>query len=128
MHLSIRTIFVTGLVALTVSACQTTGSGPSETVTYTPITKLTAFEGGVVGKTLRRDKNHIVIADNHTWGGHVGWEKIGGDWAWENGAFCRTMNGAAPDCQRFEMSNKFDQLRVTRNRGTGKTWYYQIGK
>ncbi len=127
-HLNIRTIFVTSLVALSLSACQTTGSGPSNEVSYTQITKLSAFQGGVVGKTLRKDSNHVVITDKGTWSGVWDGKKIGGDWVWEDGAFCRTMNDAPRDCQLFEMSNKFNQLRVTRNRGSGRSWNYQIEK
>ncbi len=109
--------------AISISACQTTGGQSS--AAYLPITTLSAFEGGVVGKTLIHSKNKsntVVIAGEGTWSGKWNGETIAGEWVWEESAYCRTINDGKRDCQQIEMSDKFDSIRMTRNRGKGDSW------
>lgn len=112
------------LVPLALGACQTTGSSEPG-VTYNPIMSQTAFEGGVVGKKLVSSKSaadSFVIAADNTWGGTWGGSAINGTWKFEDGAFCRTINTGADDCQIFALSSMFDSVKVTRERGNGASY------
>lgn len=110
------------------SACQTT-TEESE-VTYTQITTETAFIGGVVGKPLFLDskvKGTVIISADKTWSGEVGPMKMKGTWEWKDGYWCRTLEGSPDDCQKYEMSSRYDAVRVSRDKGNGKVWIYKIG-
>lgn len=111
------------------SACQTTGSSGKSSVAYNKITSESAFIGGVVGKTLlvggKADQS-VVIAKDNTWSGDISGKKMAGTWKWDNGYWCRTMDGGKDDCQEFAMSSMFDSIKVTRDMGKGKSWIYKI--
>ncbi len=129
MNHSIRSILFVSLVTLGISACETTGGGTVKETSYFEITKLSAFEQGVVGKKLWYEANkHVVIKNDRTWVGDWDGKEIGGEWVWEDGAFCRTMATRPRDCQQFEMSDNFDGVRVTRDRGAGKSFTYWFNR
>ncbi len=129
MNHSIRSILFVSLVTLGISACQTTGGSAANETSYFKITELSAFEMAVVGKKLWYKSNkHVVIEDDGTWIGDWDGKKIGGEWVWEDGAFCRTMATRPRDCQQFEMSDNFDGVRVTRDRGAGKSFTYWFNR
>lgn len=122
MNYSFKTLLISSFIALGISACAGTGGGSSVKSGYFKINELTAFEGGVVGKTLWSGSNYVLIDKNKTWNGEWGGKKIFGEWGWEDGAYCRTINTGKRDCQMIEMSEKYDEIRITRNRGAGRVF------
>ena len=125
----IPTIVFLGCLTQILSGCNTVG-GVSNSSSFTPITDLSLFQTAVVGKRLEYKANHVVVINSDgTWGGQWGNGEIHGDWSWEDGAFCRTINTGRPrDCQIFALSDQSDKLKITRDRGVGQTFTYKILK
>lgn len=99
---------------------------PAAMADYTRIKTEADFRKLVVGKKLWLDKNNFVIRANGRLRGKFSGQTVKGLWEWREGYWCRTLTEPRQntDCQTWSVDGK--SLRVTRQRGKGKSFVYTI--
>lgn len=95
-----------------------------------PITKESEFLAALDGKTLSIPIYTLrlnVLPDGQIVGRALG-IKVTGDWAWQDGYFCRTMTWGSRDipynCQLVERTDR--GLRFTTDKGAGNSAEFRL--
>ncbi len=116
--------FTMALTGLALSSSLMFTATPTVAQSYTPITTEAAFHTLATNKKLWFGKDHILIRKHGALRGNFGGNARRGAWEWRNGYWCRTLttHSKNTDCQLWEFDGS--QYRVTRNKGTGKTFIY----
>ena len=116
------TRFIFGIAILGLAACAQQPEVPFERIATEE-----QYRAEIVGKKLYYKDNYAISnADGTMEGTFAGGFK--GTWEWVDGHSCRTINGIegvpAYDCQVLEIAG--DQVRMTRDKGAGKTVIYTV--
>ena len=87
-----------------------------------------AFVALTSGKTLTRPLVRLEVSpDGSISGVGATWE-VTGDWTWENGYFCRSLEWGGDDlgynCQ--EVKTNGSKVRITSDRGTGQSADFRL--
>lgn len=95
---------------------------------YQQITSRDAFVDLMSGKTLTRTLVKInVLPNGQITGKGASWP-IAGQWSWENGYLCRTLNWGGDDlgynCQ--EVKTNGQKVRITSDKGTGQSADFRL--
>ena len=103
------------LAALTILAA------PAQAEGYARITDRAAFVDLVGGRTLKSLGVSLVVTAAGDIGGRAFGRDISGQWTWDDGLFCRTMQAGdrafALNCQVVERQG--DRIRFIADRGKG---------
>lgn len=98
-------------------------SSPAMAQGYTRVTDQAAFVDLVGGKSLTGLGVSLTVAASGTIGGRAFGRDVSGQWAWNDGYFCRSMRAGdrvfALNCQLVERQG--DRLRFIADRGKGDT-------
>ena len=93
---------------------------------FVPITTEAEFNALVVGKKLHFNSDYFIIKQNGTLKGNFGGKALKGNWAWRDGAWCRTLttHRKNTDCQIWAVDGK--KFEVKRARGKGSSYIYTV--
>lgn len=104
---------------------------PAPALAETPLTDRDAFVSMVAGRELSLPLFSVSIKvdpSGRLEGSAMGWP-VTGQWRWENGLFCRSMDWSGteipPNCQLVEVVSE-DRLRFTSDAGTGMTAVFRL--
>jgi hypothetical protein len=85
------------------------------------ITSAEEFRSLVAGKTLTRPLVTLTVGPSGSISGRGAVWDVSGNWTWENGYFCRSLEWGGDDlgytCMEVEASP--DKIRFTADQGTG---------
>jgi hypothetical protein len=106
-------------------------SGPALADSPGPLTERDAFVAMVSGRELTLPLFAVSIKVDPSGGingSAMGWP-VTGQWRWENGLFCRSMDWSGteipPNCQLVEIVAE-DRLRFTSDAGQGMTAVFRL--
>ena len=92
------------------------------------VTKAQRFIELVRGKTLRRPLIRLQVSADGTISGAGAFQKVSGNWTWQDGYFCRSLRWGGSDlpynCQQVSIDD--DSLRFTSDRGTGDSAAFRL--
>lgn len=104
---------------------------PATALADMPVTSRDEFVAMVAGKELALPLFGVAIAVDPSGGiagSAMGWP-VTGQWRWENGLFCRTMDWSGTEipanCQLVQVVAK-DRLRFTSDAGQGMTAVFHL--
>lgn len=112
-------------IPLAVTLCATAGAALSDE--FRQITTEAEFREMIVGKKLWLNDNYAISRKNGRVSGKFNGKTLKGAWEWREEYWCRTLTTVSPgtDCQTWEADHA-GKFRVTRARGTGKTFTYEL--
>ncbi|MBV2358315.1 hypothetical protein KUH32_00875 [Thalassococcus sp. CAU 1522] len=101
-------------------------SAPVQAEPFTRIADEDAFRAQATDRQLWLGENHVTIHADGTMTGHVMGKQIVAQWTWQDGYWCRQIDGDynSGDCQLWETDGT--QFRVTRDRGEGRAFIYTL--
>lgn len=102
--------------------CQTLKAANEATLVDTEV----EFREKIVGKKLTIDGNWVVIKADGTFEGNFSKKPLAGTWDWQESYWCRTLttHNIPKDCQVYRVTPA--GLYVTRAKGKGKSFLYNI--